>query len=341
MESHRISQIHPKAFTHPHDEAAIDALQKVPFLPSLLKKVSQFNIEERFRAHQMHSSILLGRKQLPSIWTMVNNVAERFGMPLPTAYVARHGTANAFAFGLEEHSIVLTTELVDLMTDRELEAIIAHELAHVLCEHMLYRNVGLALAAQGLMPISRLAPPVVGESVSMLFLAWSRAAEYSADRASLLVLSDPEALTSCLSRLAGVPRRFMSEFDPRQFIEQIHKYEEDATTWSKIVTWDIGLSSTHPEPTKRAAAILDWAGSKQYQDILKGRYITKLEFERDQRVKIEGVPSCPLCGQPVGNQPICPQCSLNQDPEQQRLCENQHPASVGWKHCKICGSKVQ
>lgn len=341
MESHQIWQIHPKAFAHPHDEAATAALEKVPFLATVLKKVNQLRVEERFRAEQMYNSIRLGPRQIPSLWRMVNDVAERFGMPRPAAYVARSGTANAFAFGLKDHSIVLTTELIDLMTDRELEAIIAHELAHILCEHMLYRNVGLALTAQGLAPFAKLAPAAVGESVFKLFMAWSRAAEYSADRASLLVLQDPEAITACLSRLAGVPRRFMSEFDPRQFAQQAQEYEGEASTWSKIVTWDIGLNSTHPEPTKRAAALLEWARSKEYQDILEGRFVRRADVERNQQVRIQGVASCPLCGRPVGRQLICPHCSLNQDPELQKRCKNNHPASLDWKHCKVCGFKIE
>lgn len=339
MESHQICQIHPKAFTHPYDEAAIAALKKIPFLPTFLKKMAQFNVEQRFRAYQMHNSIEIGSRQLPSIWRMVNDVAERFGMPHPTAYVSREGGANAFAFGLERHSIVLTTSLIDMMNDRQLEAIIAHELAHILCQHMLYRNVGLALTDQTLAPFARLAPTAVSGSISILFLAWSRAAEYSADRASLLVIQDPEALTSCLSRLAGVPRRFMDEFDPRVFAQQGQRYEAEASTWSKIVTWDIGLINTHPEPTRRSTALLEWATSKEYQRILQGRYPTIFEEDCDQQVQIDGVASCPLCCRPVGNETICPSCYLNQNPSQQKRCKNGHLKSLEWKYCKACGAR--
>lgn len=339
----RLAQIDPGEFAHPHDLKATEALEKVPFLGNILCKLSELNIEERFRADQMYSSIRLGRSQLPSLWRMVHEVAERFGMEPPTAYVSRQDGPNAFAFGRKNHSIILTAELIDLMTDEELEAIIAHELAHILCQHMLYRDVGLALATGtlALTPIAKLTPSAIHESLSMLFQAWSRSAEYTADRAALLILEDPEAFVSCLSKLAGVPRRFLSEFDPRQFAEQVDEYNETATTWSKLVTWNLGLMRSHPEPAKRAAALLDWAESDDYHRILAGDFKTKDEDDGDDQVIIEGVRKCPLCKRPVGHHSVCTYCGLNQDPTRQSSCSQGHPANLDWKFCKPCGREIK
>lgn len=237
MPAFHISQIHPKAFAHPSDLKALATLEKVPFLPTALRQVAKINIEEKFRAEQMYNSIQLGPRQFPSLWRMISEVAERFGVQEPDAYVSGRGGVNAFAFGLNTHSIILTSRLVDLMTDRELEAIIAHELAHILCQHMLYRNVGLALVSGSLPSLTKLAPAaLIKDGTVRAFMRWSRAAEYSADRAALLILRDPEALAMCMGRLAGIPHRFVSEFDPRRFAEQVKEYEEKASFWSKVVT---------------------------------------------------------------------------------------------------------
>lgn len=343
MKEIRLSQIHPSAFAHPYDKKATASLEKVPLLPSLLKGIAKLRVEEWFRAYYMHNGMLLGPRQLPSVWRMVNQVAERFGMPSPTSYVSREGSPNAFVFGLEEHSLVLTTELVDLMSDRELEAIVAHELAHILCQHMLYRKVGLTLttrATEMLAPITRLSPVALDSAFKLLLLAWSRSAEYTADRAALLLLQDPEALASCLSRLAGVPKRLLHEFDPRHYVEQIERYEEQASTWSRIVTWDVAALRTHPEPTKRASAILQWAESDDYRRILAGHFTTRFDVEREERIAIEGLASCVLCGSPVGDQATCPQCGLDQDPTHQKRCVNDHPASLDWAFCQACGEAL-
>lgn len=341
MDSVHFSQMSPRAFAHPSDQRATSAFQQIPLLPELMRKISAMSFEERLRAYHMHHSIELGPRQIPSLWRMVHDVAERLGIPPPKTYLSRHGGVNAFAFGKQTHSIVLTAGLVDLMTKRELEGIIAHEMGHILCEHMLYMDVGLALTSGAMPPLANVIP-ALKESVAGLFFAWFRAAEYSADRAALLILEDPEPLALCLSRLAGVPRKLESEFDLRLFAQQVENYEEEATLWSKVATFGMGLFLEHPEPAKRVGAILDWAESDEFRAILSGRYLTRFEAEALDRIQIEGVASCRLCRTPVGQAPDCPHCGLPQDPRRQQPCPPRgHANSIDWKFCKACGAALR
>jgi len=338
-----LRQIHPRAFAHPLDRAALDALDKIPLLPTLIKNLRQFQFEKKFRTLQMHRSIELGPHQLPTLWNMVQLAAERLGMTPPRAYVTAQGGVNAFAFGVKDFSILLTSDLVDRMNDRELEAIIAHELAHVLCQHMLYRQVGLALCNHAFLPLVKTAPTaIVQMGVSQALLSWYRAAEYTADRAALLLLGDPEIIASCMARLAGLPRRFQDEFQPEHFLAQARKCdeEENESFWSKLVKWDMESFMTHPEPVKRAVAILDWASSEDYQKIQAGNYWTWFQEEASQRFQIDGVKSCALCKSSIGDSPVCPQCHLDQDPGRQKYCPRGHLANQGWRFCRICGTEL-
>jgi hypothetical protein len=274
---------------------------------------------------------------------MVNQIAERLCIPAPHTYVTRDGGANALAFGKHTHSIVLTSGLVDMMSDRELEGIIAHEMGHILCQHMLYMDVGLALTS-GAMPNFAKLIPGLEDSVYGLFFAWFRAAEYSADRAALLILEDPDPLARSLCRLAGVPRRFEEEFDMELFANQVHEYEAEAAGWlPKIVTLGMGLFLTHPEPARRVGAILKWAESEEYQIIREGNYLTKFEAEAEKEIEIPGIPSCPLCRRAVGQAAVCPKCGLHQDPRQQQRCPHpkQHVVGIDWKFCPACGSSIK
>lgn len=331
-----LAQIHPDAFAHPHDLKASRAIREVPFLDTILEQTARLGIEKKWRAHHMKSSIRLGPRQLPTLWRLVNQVAERFEMSLPETFVSGEDGVNAFAFGLHDHSVVLTTGLVDLMDDRELEAIVSHELAHILCRHMLYKRVGMALTdgAAKLAPVRALRVPL-----EALLFAWNRAAEYTADRAAVLVLDDPEAMVSCLSKLAGVPRRLLGEFDPHAFAEQSAEWEAEATLWSKLVAFDMDIFRTHPEPTLRALAVLDWHGSEQYREIRSGRFLRTVELEHRQGIEIEGVASCRRCRHPVGDLAACPnaKCCLERDPALHAECRNGHVISTSWRFCKTCG----
>lgn len=336
------SQIHARAFAHPADRRATRAFERLPLFPDLMSKISQLKVERRFRAHHMYNSVLLGRCQLRSLYGIVHKVADRLGVPPPTTYVARHGEANAFVFGRHDPTIVLTSELVDMMSDQELEGIIAHEMGHILCQHMLYMDVGLALSS-GAVPILAKVLPIVEETVAGLFFAWFRAAEYSADRAALLILGAPGPLADSLTRLAGVPRRFESEFDLELFVQQVADHDEQASLWDKFVTLGVGMFLTHPEPAKRVGALLEWERSNDYKAICQGRYLTKFLAKAEDRIVIEGVPSCPLCRTTVGQAPFCPnpECGLVQDPREHRLCPNGHVVGIDWGFCIACGAGLR
>lgn len=340
-----LAQIHPDAFAHPHDRRASRALREVPFLDQLLAQVARLHVEKKWRAHHMKSSIRLGPRQLPTLWRLVNDVAERFDMPLPQVFVSGEQGTNAFAFGMHEHTVVLTTSLVDRMDDREIEAIVAHELGHVLCQHMLYRGVGMALASGAMVGgmLAKLAPiKTLQMPFDALFLAWSRAAEYTADRAAVLVLDSPEALVTCLSKLAGVPHRFLGEFDPHAFAEQAVEYEAESTLWSKIVTFDMSVFRTHPEPTQRAIAVLDWYGSDDYRKIRSGDFLRIPQIEHQQEIEIEGIESCRRCRRAIGHLEVCPnpKCRLERDPSFHAECPHGHVVSRKWRFCKTCGTAI-
>lgn len=336
-----IGQIHPNAFCHPADRQATDKLRKVPLLPDVLRTVSRLKVEQEVRAHFMFHSIELGSRQLPSLWRMVHEVAEMLCIPPPDVFVSGEGGPNAFAFGVERHTVVLTNSLVDMMTDKELQAIITHEMAHILCQHMLFRQVGLALVGSTAGQLAKLLPSrLVSGSLIRLIFAWYRAAEYSADRAALIVLDDPEPLVSCLARLSGLPRRFASEFDLRSFAMQVEVFEARSNLWSRFLTLNMSSLSSHPEPARRAVDILEWARSEEYRRIRDGQFLTRMEGEADEQVQIDGVKSCSLCGRPVGEREVCPGCDLPQDPALQLRCPRGHLSAAYWKFCKSCGTAI-
>ena len=340
-----LSDIDPECFAHPHDLKASRALREVPFLHKLLEEVGRLHFEKKWTAHHMRSSIRLGPRQLPTLWRLVNEVTERFEMRLPQVYVSADGGTNAFAFGMHDHSIVLTTSLVDLMDERELKAILGHEIGHILCRHMLYRGVGMALAHGAVMTnmVARLMPlKALQVPLDALFLAWNRAAEYTADRAAVLVLDDPEALVSCLSKLAGVPRRFLTEFDPHAFADQATELNEQADLWSRIAAWDMTVFRTHPEPTQRALAVLEWYDSDHHRAICAGQYPRLVESEYRRGFDIQGVESCRRCHRPIGSLAACPydDCGLERDPSLHTECPAGHLVSRTWSFCRTCGAEV-
>ncbi|KAL7455063.1 hypothetical protein ACHAWC_009039 [Mediolabrus comicus] len=99
--------------------------------------------------------------------------------------------------------VVVTSALLDRCTDDEIQTIIGHELGHLKCSHSLYLTLG-GLAST---PIRWM--PFVGSQAEQLLLEWKLAAEYSCDRAALLVSQDVTIVAGAMLKLfAGTKRQF-------------------------------------------------------------------------------------------------------------------------------------
>lgn len=163
----------------------------------------------------------------PRLYRAVENIAITDGLPTPRVYVMDDPSPNAFATGRDpKHSYVCTTSgLLDLMDDRELEAVIAHEMGHIKNYDIRVMMIVFGLvAAVGLVAdiftrmmwfggdrreggspiflalglVAALLAPVVA---MLIQLAVSRQREYLADATSAMTTRDPEGLASALAKI--------------------------------------------------------------------------------------------------------------------------------------------
>ena len=168
----------------------------------------------------------------PRLYRIVENLAITDGLPMPKVYIINDPAPNAFATGRDpEHAAVCATSgLLDIMTDRELEGVMAHEMGHVknydirvslivfglvvaigLISDIIFRmifwggrsrnsNLGgpalLVVIAIGL--VAAILAPITAAVVQA---AVSRQREYLADATSALTTRDPEGLESALAKL--------------------------------------------------------------------------------------------------------------------------------------------
>lgn len=166
---------------------------------------------------------------------MVEGVARRMNIPMPKLYITPEPSPNAFATGRNPNhsSIAFTAGILQLMTDQELEGVIAHELGHVLHRDILISSVAATLAA-AITALSRIAFWFGGsrddregggfEAIAMLILgpiaamliqmAISRSREYDADAASAKYIGSPYPLIGALQKLDTYAKRIPMEANP-------------------------------------------------------------------------------------------------------------------------------
>jgi len=299
----RFPRITSSAFEHPADRAALEAVKKIPVLDKVFRKFLELGLERIMRIQLMGQAIHVTPKQCSKVYKLFKEAADTLDMHEPDLFLASNPYVNAFTFGAERPFIVIQSGLVDLLDEEELMAVLSHELGHVKAGHVLYRSIAYFLAhiAARLLGLGGLAS--MGLAVALY--DWSRKSELTADRAELLVVQDVEICLRLHMKLAGGSRSVYSQIDHQEFLRQADTYEDlDYSTLNKVYKFMQELWLTHPVPVFRAKEIKSWSESKQYREIMAGRYPTE-----DPGL---GLRDCPHCGSKISPSFFfCPDCGKN------------------------------
>ena len=183
---------------------------------------------------------LVTAEQEPELHQMIKRLADRAGMPMPKVAVMNTHVPNAFATGRNPQNalVAVTVGIRERLNERELEAVLGHELAHVRNRDMRVLAIGNFLVTMtsfmmsmffwsmlfggfgggrdrnnngGAILLIYLVTIVVYFVGQLLVLALTRYREYGADHSGAEICGDPGALASALEKISGVMARIPSE----------------------------------------------------------------------------------------------------------------------------------
>jgi heat shock protein HtpX len=176
----------------------------------------------------MYGAKPVTKAQAPELYNMVNNLAVRAGLPMPKLYIIEDNMANAFATGRDHnHSAVAVTRgILNILDNKELEAVIAHELTHIKNYDILLGTIAATIAGAITMlarmafwfgggnddnrgnAIAGLLLLVLAPLAALLIqMAISRSREYAADNGSADITGRPHSLISALEKLHSMAKR--------------------------------------------------------------------------------------------------------------------------------------
>lgn len=213
----------------------------------------------------------------PELYSMVQDLAERAGLPMPKVYMLPQETPNAFATGRNpQHAAVAVTAGIRRILDRrELAGVLGHELAHVANRDILVSTIAATLAGavsylaqmaqfaaifggrerdreDGGGIIGLIAMMIVAPLAAMLIqMAVSRSREYGADVGGAKTTGDPLALASALRKLHLGSQHIPLHTSPATASATAHMFIVNPLTGGGLAA----LFSTHPPMEERVARL--------------------------------------------------------------------------------------
>lgn len=257
-------------FQHPGDVEASEAVKRVPIFPQVVK----FLTDKGNRMHELSlltGAVRLGPTQGAKLYARFVAAAKALDIDVVPELYIENGPVNAYAFGTSRYKVVLCSELLDLLNEEEVVAVLSHELGHVKCEHMLLRSIALHLGSGVLSGLARTIPLIGPASMMGLVAAmqkWSRLAEVSCDRAAMLVVQDERVVARALGKLGGWSKAMTEEIDFDSLVVQSKEYEqldEDLESGlMKLMHAAKTYDWSHPFVVDRVRKVVAWGRSDQY-----------------------------------------------------------------------------
>lgn len=209
----------------------------------------------------------------PELYNMVERLAQRGNLPMPKVYIINSEVPNAFATGRDpEHAAVaVTTGIMNLLTDDEIEGVLGHELTHVKHRDTLISTIAASLAGvitmianmmqmfaifgrsddrEGSNPIAMLATIILAPiAAALIQMAISRSREYLADEGGAEMSGKPLSLASALAKIDYYSKHGMLPGGESQLGTTAHMFIINPL--GSVKDFTSSLFSTHPSTESR------------------------------------------------------------------------------------------
>jgi heat shock protein HtpX len=230
---------------------------------------------------RMYGAHEIGPQDAPAFYGIVQQMAQRAGLPMPRVYLIDSAQPNAFATGRspEKAAVAATTGLLDNLSREEIAGVMAHELAHVKHRDTLTMTVAATISGAigalgqvfmfqsmfgrrddrgGVGMIGGLLAMIVAPlAASLVQMAISRSREYEADRGGAEICGNPLWLASALGKLEAVARGGVVNEPAERNPATAHMFIVNPLSGGGFAS----LFSTHPSMADRIARLEQMAGA--------------------------------------------------------------------------------
>lgn len=268
----RFPGLRADAFRHPVDVQATATLRRLLGLEGGMRTLLRA-VEVTMGMENAAMGVRVGAEQMGGMHGMLEEACAVLDMDVPELYVRQNPVPNAYTLAMQggKPFIVVHSALIELLQPKELQAVLAHECGHLVSEHGVWVTMAnlVVLGATGVFSgeIGRL----IYELLNTQLLRWQRSAEFTCDRAALLVVQDARVVVSALMKLAGGSLKYAGEMDVDAYLAQADQFDEvSSTRIGRMLRDAMTTSATHPLPVLRVRELKRWSGSNHYLSLVRG-----------------------------------------------------------------------
>lgn len=277
-------------YEHPFDKAALEAMRNLPMFDSIVNFVLNWTSVKWHVVELCGSAFHVTNKSCPELYKLVEDTAKTLEIDIvPEVYTKWMYGINAYTTGYKNDTIlVVYSGAVDLLSELELKYIIGHEMGHIKSGHVLY-HVMANVFSEAIRQMGILAN--VATPIKAALDYWNRMSEFTSDRAGLLACQDLDAALCATMKMAGIPQKYFNVTNPHIFAEQAQEFLSRYGGATNTIIKNISiLNDSHPWTVMRAAELMKWVESGEYEKILN-----KVQTK-----------NCPICKREI--EAMCPKC---------------------------------
>lgn len=278
------------------------------------------------------SAVAVTIDQYPEVHQVVEKCRHYVPVPPDTqVYIVFSPKLNAYAMGMgKPYAIILHSALVEALDAQELATVIGHEMGHIYFGHT------TLLTFIGVLGNQTLGIPLLGDVIRFAFLFWSRATEFTSDRAGLIAGGRLDKAISTEVKLAVGP-------ELARKINMGALERQAAETRTNFLSQLGEMQSTHPMLTSRLQKMREFAFSEQYRLLRPDAILSDDKTPTFDESLEPGSGICPKCLRRLSDPDakFCHYCgsSLRQV---KKICSKCHiELENDWKVCPKCGQPVE
>lgn len=245
-------------YEHPLDRKYLKSLKMIPLFDRVVKVFVTKFYKKWVENDCIGNGIRVSEKQFPEIHNLLIDCMKSLTVEnYPTTYIIHDPHWNAFTIGTDDESIiVLHSSIVEELSEDELKTIIAHEMGHIQCNHVLYHTIGNFLVTGASSAFNVLAAPL-----KLALLRWSRMSEFSADRAALMVVKDIGLIKSTFVKLHLGSNELFERINMDEYLTQFEDIDNVSGKFAEAF-------KEHPFGVKRINELIKYFDSSDYEQII-------------------------------------------------------------------------